>query len=122
MKIVFQPDKAGKISADLLEVSRTLRSVGYEIGDVLRELRSASELDACRRSLRNQEAAVVQETARLVSLSAALDEIAELYGRAEQRNADRLEGTSGLYRSSAGGTLAKGGSSFQAQIAQFLYR
>ena len=46
MKIVFQPDKAGKISADLLEVSKTLRSVGYEIGDVLRELRSVSEMDA----------------------------------------------------------------------------
>ncbi|MBQ9349097.1 MAG: hypothetical protein IJT94_17450 [Oscillibacter sp.] len=122
MKIVFQPDKTGKISAELLEVSRTLRSVGYEIGDVLRELRSVSELDACRRSLRNQESAVVQETARLVSLSAALDEIAELYGRAEQRNADRLEGSSGLYRSSAGGALARGGSVVRTQMAQFLYR
>ncbi|MBQ9346363.1 MAG: hypothetical protein IJT94_03355 [Oscillibacter sp.] len=121
MKIVFQPDKAGKISADLLEVSKTLRSVGYEIGDVLRELRSVSELDVCRRTLRNQEAAVTQETARLVSLSAALDEITELYGRAEQRNTDRLEGTSGLYRSPARGTLSSGGV-FRAQIAQFLYR
>ena len=121
MKIVFQPDKAGKISADLLEVSRTLRSVGYEIGDVLRELRSVSELDACRRTLRNQEAAVTQETARLVSLSAALDEITELYGRAEQRNTERLEGSSSLYRSPAQGTLSRG-SAVRTQITQFLYR
>lgn len=121
MKIVFQPDKAGKISADLLDVSKILRSVGYEIGDISRELRSVSELDSCRRSLNNQEAILVQETVRLVSLSAALDEITELYGRAEQRNRDRLEGSSGLYRSPARGTLARGGGAVRVQIAQFLY-
>ena len=122
MEILFQAEQAKRISSELLTLSRTLRQTGYEIEDIHRELRRESAFESCLRECRQQRDNASALTACLVHLSTALYEVAEVYGRAEERNADRLEGTSGLYRSSAGGTLARGGGAVRAQITQFLYR
>ena len=98
MEILFQAEQAKRISSELLTLSRTLRQTGYEIEDIHRELRRESAFESCLRECRQQRDNASALTACLVHLSTALYEVAEVYGRAEERNADRLEDTSGLYR------------------------
>ena len=91
MKIEIIPKKADGASEDLLELSRLLRRAREEVGELQRQLRRHSQLEECRRQLREQEEALSLSTARTVDMSCALREIADLYRTAEEKNTERLE-------------------------------
>ena len=120
MQITFQQRKAQQMSSELLTLSRTARQAGYEIDDVRRVLRTQTEFENCRQALGQENEAVSLLTACLVSLSAALNEITELYARAETRNMERLEDTSGSYRPIVSGTLYQGAGDTRVRMEQIL--
>ena len=120
MQITFQQRKAQQMSSELLTLSRTARQAGYEIDDVRRVLRTQTEFENCRQALGQENEAVSLLTACLVSLSAALNEITELYARAETRNMERLEDTSGSYSPIVSGTLYQGAGDTRIRMEQIL--
>ena len=95
-------DKARALSAseELLDVSRAIRRSRVELDVICSQLRHQTELDQCRYELRKQEEAASIMTARLVALSSSLREVVTIYSRAEEHNADALEGETVRYRRS----------------------
>lgn len=91
MKIEIVPQRADYSSAELLDLSRTLRRIRNEVEDVRRQLRHHTQLDGCRQLLQKQEDTLMLSTARMMDLSNALNEIADLYRTVEDKNADHLE-------------------------------
>ena len=120
MRIIIQQKKALAISSELLDLSRRTRRARGRLEDVLREMRSLTELEECRRELQRQQESASVLTARLINLSTALREIAELYDAAESRNEDRTEGESWLYRRSAGGDLYTSDGGTRRQVERIL--
>lgn len=122
MQIVFQRDPIRQVSAELLTLSKMVRQSGYEIEDVLRALRMETEFESCKHDLKHQEESAYLLTARLVSLSTALNEIAQVYERVETASAERLEGVSGFYRPSATGTLYRSGDDTHSRMERILHQ
>ena len=120
MQIVFQRDPIRQVSAELLTLSKMVRQSGYEIEDVLRALRMETEFESCKHDLKHQEESAYLLTARLVSLSTTLNEIAQVYERVETASAERLEGVSGFYRPSANGTLDRSGDDTHSRMERIL--
>lgn len=120
MQIVFQRDPIRQVSAELLTLSKTVRQSGYEIEDILRALRMETEFESCKHDLKHHEESAYLLTARLVSLSTALNEIAQIYERTEDANAERLEGVSGFYRPSVSGTLYRSGDDTHLRMERIL--
>lgn len=120
MQIIFQREPVRQVSAELLTLSKTVRQSGLEIEDILRALRMESEFESCKHDLKHHEESAYLLTARLVSLSTALNEIAQLYERVESANEERLEGASGFYRPSAPGTLYQTGNDTHARMERIL--
>ncbi len=89
MKI--EPRKADMASQELLDLSRLLRQAREEVEEVRRQLRCHSQLEECRRQLKRQEDNLSLSTAKVVDMSCALREIADLYRAAEEKNVERLE-------------------------------
>ena len=122
MQITFERSPVKQVSVELLALSKTLRQVGFELGDIRRTLRMETELELCQRDLKSQEENAFLCTAHLVSLSSALNEIIQLYERAETGNVESLEGASEFYRPSASGTLYQNGNDTSARIERILSR
>ncbi|MBQ9493760.1 MAG: hypothetical protein IJR54_08525 [Oscillibacter sp.] len=120
MQIIFEREPIKQVSVELLALSKTLRQSGFEIGDILRTLRLETELESCQRELKTQEENAYVLTARLVSLSSALNEIIHLYERTETGNAERLDGASDFYRPSVSGTLYQNATDTSARIGRIL--
>ena len=120
MQIIFQRDPIRQVSAELLTLSKTVRQAGYELEDILRALRMETEFESCKHDLKHQEESAYLLTARLVSLSTALNEITQIYDRIETANAERLEGVSGFYRPSASGTLYRSGDDTHTRMERIL--
>lgn len=122
MKIKIIPKKVDYSSSELLDLSRMLRRARDEVEDVRRQLRHHSQLEECRRQLQRQEESLMLSTARVMDMSCAVSEIADLYRTAEDKNSDRLEErASGTYvRGEAAVFHASG--SVNLQIRNILYR
>lgn len=122
MKIKIIPKKVDYSSSELLDLSRMLRRARDEVEDVRRQLRHHSQLEECRRQLQRQEESLMLSTARVMDMSCAVSEIADLYRTAEGKNSDRLEErASGTYvRGEAAVFHASG--SVNLQIRNILYR
>lgn len=108
MKIIAQQKKMLSSSSELLSLSRSMRQLSDEVGNVEQALRTLSELDACRYELKRQRDAMDLLTGRVVNLSTSLREIAELYTKAEERNEYNLEEAKALRRGATGGGLFTG--------------
>lgn len=122
MRILFQYEKARRVSSELLALSRTVRQSAYEAEDAMRNLRLETEFAPCRQELQRQGEALALLTARLVSLSSALNEIASLYYRVEEQNTDRLgDGANSFYLPVPSGTLYQSGEDTHARMEQVLY-
>ena len=120
MQIIFQRDPIRQVSAELLVLSKTVRQSGYEIEDVLRALRMETEFESCKHDLKHEEESAYLLTARLVSLSTTLNEIAQIYERVEDANEERLEGLSGFYRPPVTGTLYRSGNDTHSRMERIL--
>ena len=91
MHIEINSEKANNASMRLLDLSRTVRRSRECVEDARRQLRQLSDLDECRSALQRQEEDLALLTARIVDLSNALREIAEVYRLTEERSAEDLE-------------------------------
>lgn len=91
IKIRTEKRKLLFASEELLSLSGIIRQSGDYVEDVLRNLRSLSELEQCRYELKQQLESIEKTTGRVVMLSAALREVANLYSTAESRNEGELE-------------------------------
>ena len=91
MHIEINSEKANNASMRLLDLSRTVRRSRECVEDARRQLRQLSDLDECRSALQRQEEDLALLTARIVNLSNALREIAEVYRLTEERSAEDLE-------------------------------
>ncbi|MBR0282063.1 MAG: hypothetical protein IJQ81_10810 [Oscillibacter sp.] len=120
MQIVFQREPIRQVSAELLALSKTVRQSGFEVEDVLRALRLETEFESCKHDLKRQEENAYLLTARLVSLSNALNEIGRLYDRIESANEERLESASNFYRPSVSGTLRQSGNDTHMRLERIL--
>ncbi|MBQ9616848.1 MAG: hypothetical protein IJR48_00655 [Oscillibacter sp.] len=120
MQIMFERERVRQVSAELLTLSKTLRQAGAELTDIRQALRTETEFDACRRNLKHREEDAALLTARLVSLSTALNEISQLYTRAENGNAELLDGVSGRYLPPASATLYLNGADTHLRMERIL--
>lgn len=120
MQIVFQREPIRQVSAELLALSKTVRQSGFEIEDILRALRLETEFESCKHDLKHQEESAYLLTARLVSLSNALNEIGRLYERVESANEERLESASNFYRASVSGALYRNGDDTHMKLERIL--
>ena len=120
MQIIAHKEGMFQAGEELLGLSRKMRLSRERIEDAYRELTSLSELNECRRAIAQQEESVSFLIAGLVNLSAAIMEIAELYGRAEDRNITRMEDFSGLYATLQGGALYMSGGAVRQRIERIL--
>ena len=120
MQIVFQRELIRQASAELLTLSKTVRQSGYEVEDILRALRLETEFESCKHELKHQEESAYLLTARLVSLSNALNEIGRLYDRTEGDNEERLESASNFYRASVSATLYQSGNDTHMRLERIL--
>lgn len=91
MHINIDPPKVNSISAELLDLSRSLRRSREGVEDVQHQLRQMTELDECKAALRKQEESLADLTAKLVNMSLALREIGEAYRDTEEKIQDTLE-------------------------------
>lgn len=91
MHINIDSPKANSVSSELLGLSRSLRQSRMGVEDVQHQLRQMTELDECKATLRKQEEALAELTAKLVNMSSALREIAEIYRSTEEKILDTLE-------------------------------
>lgn len=92
MEIKTDRQKLLRESDELIDISRELRGRCAQIEDVKARLGGYSQLDGCKRELIKQCEAVTVLAARLALLSTALQDIANIYGRTEQKNMELLEG------------------------------
>lgn len=120
MQIVFQREPIRQVSAELLALSKTVRQSGFEIEDILRALRLETEFESCKHDLKHHEESAYLLTARLVSLSNALNEIGRLYERVESANEERLESASNFYRASVSGALYRNGNDTHMKLERIL--
>lgn len=91
MRIAIQWDRTLRVSAELAELSGTMRRLEGHIADTRRELRGLSGLEQCLKELSQQEEAVFFLASRLSALSSALRDISELYGSTEAKNGNMLQ-------------------------------
>lgn len=120
MRIKFQREKTRRVSGELLTLSRTVRQTGYEVEDILRELRLDTEFEECVRSLTREMDAMSLLTAQIVNLSVALNDIGELYALAEARNREKLESSAGFRRASVSTALYLSGGDTRTRLERIL--
>jgi len=116
------PKKANLVSLELLELSRSMRRSRESIEDVQQELRQLTELDECKAALRKQEESLTSLTARLMNLSTALREIAELYQNTEERIQDTLEEQPRSHHEAGKVVIYGATDKVHKQIQQILYK
>lgn len=108
MKILVEERQLFLSSQELLRVSRNVRQLGNEVYEVEKNLRNLSGLEQCRTELRRQMESIELLTGRLVNLSTALNDIAALYVRTEDRNESCLDDTPVCYAGTVKGDLYRG--------------
>ena len=91
MRIAIRWDRTLLISAELMELSGTMRRIEGQIADTRRELRGLSGLEPCLKELSQQEEAVLFLVSRLSALSSALQDISKAYSGTEAKNGGMLQ-------------------------------
>lgn len=122
MHINIDPQKANSVSSELLGLSRSLRQSRIGVEDVQRQLRQMTELDECKAALRKQEEALVELTAKLVNMSSALREIAEIYRSTEEKILDTLEERPRFNQEPGKVVIYGANDALHRQIQQILYK
>ncbi len=122
MHINIDPKKANSISAELLDLSRSLRQSREGVEDVQHQLRQMTELDECKAALRKQEESLAELTAKLVNMSLALREIAEAYRDTEENIQNTLEERPRADREPSKVIIYGIDDALHGQIQQILYK
>lgn len=122
MHINIAPQKANSISAELLDLSRSLRQSREGVEDVQHQLRQMTELDECKAALRKQEESLAELTAKLVNMSLALREIAEAYRDTEENIQNTLEERPRADREPSKVIIYGIDDALHGQIQQILYK
>lgn len=92
MEIKTNKQKLLRESDELMDISRDLRGCFAQVEDVKNRLGGYAQLDGCKRALLIQGEAIAALAVRLTLLSMALQDIANIYSRTEQKNIEVLEG------------------------------
>lgn len=122
MHININPQKANNISSELLGLSRSLRQSREGVEDVQHQLRQLTELDECKAALHKQEETLAELTARLVNMSSALREIAEVYQNTEEKIQDAMEECPRFDREPGKVVIYGINDALHRQIQQILYK
>lgn len=122
MYININPQKANRISLELLDLSRSLRLSREGVEDVQHQLHQLTELEECKAALRKQEESLAELTARLVNMSSALREIAEVYQNTEENIQDTLEDCPRFEREPSKVVIYGINDALHKQIQQVLYK
>ncbi len=122
MHINIAPQKVNSISAELLDLSRSLRRSREGVEDVQVQLRQMTELDECKAALRKQGESLADLTAKLVNMSSALREIAETYQNTEEKLQDALEEQPRIDRAPGKVVIYGINDALHRQIQQILYK
>lgn len=116
-------DHAMELSSELLCLSRQIRSLRFSVEEIQKNLRSITELDNCKYELKKQEEDIALLTARVVNMSTGLSEVAELYKKAERRNADLFENEGApIYDYQAAGSLYESDGLLRERLDRILYQ
>ena len=107
-------------SYDLLNISKTTRNLGDEIGSIRRQLRQLTSLDECVVALAVQEEALMLSTAKLANMANSLRQIADVYRLSEDKNMFQLEENKRLPAVSP--IVIKIDDKFGPEIKAFLYK
>jgi len=91
MRIEINTGRIRRSGEDLAVISKKSVNFGWEINSVCRQLRQISQMDACRKALDGQQAALNLIAVRLANMGESLLRISETYNTTELRNTDRLE-------------------------------
>lgn len=79
-------------SRNLTDVSKKLRAINEEISAEEGKMLKLTELDGCRKALKELENALTEATAKTVDMASALGQIEELYENAEEKAAEAVSG------------------------------
>jgi len=105
----------------MLRLSRTIRRYRDDIETAERQLRQMSAMEECCAALRKQKEELELIIARLVHMSAALEEIIAAYNMAEEKNLNRLEERS-FSRRPIGNVAVYNTGTLRNKINQILHR
>lgn len=122
MHIKISPEKANRISAELLSLSRSLRQSRAGVENVQHQLRQLTELNECKAALRRQEDSIAELTARLVNMSTALQEIADTYQNTEEQIQNVLEERTRFHHEPGKVIIYGVTDTLHKQIQQILYK
>ena len=90
MRIKFCTQQVNMSAQKMLELSRTVRKCREEAENVRYQLQQLTGLETCCSAVFRTEESMALLTARVAGLSSSLEEISELYSKAERRNANSL--------------------------------